>query len=335
MSITYVLIDYENVQPDLLPLLNHKHTRIIVFVGAGQKSIPFEFASAMQRLGSRATYIKLSGNGSNALDFHIAFYTGVLFTRDPHANIYIISKDTGFDPLLQHIRARRVNVYRLENIRDIPYVEQGRTCSACHISSTSQRNKNGHASLVQESAPTLPQPESSRTNENQASPLYEATSHNETSRALTSVQTSAMASPAPAASAPNGVHAPTPHMVATTGDQECVSTPAQASATPSTAPAIPTPGGNSPYLGEPVAAASKNSILTSLGLDERVRLVVGHLTKSNKSRPAKVESLRNYIHSLFKRALTDQEVDAIVITMMRSKLLSIDEIRRVTYSLPE
>lgn len=133
-----------------------------------------------------------------------------------------------------------------------------------------------------------------------------------------------MTSPALAASATNGVHAPTPHTVATTGDQECVSTPAQAPATTPTTPAIPTTGDNSPYLGEPVTAASKNSILTSLGLDERVRLVAGHLTKYKKSRPAKVETLRNYIHSLFRKTLTDQEVDAIVKTMMRSTLLSID-----------
>lgn len=219
----------------------------------------------MQRLGSRATYINLSGNDSNALDFHIAFYTGILVTRDPYADIYVISKDTGFDPLLQHIRSGRFNVYRFENIHDIPCIERGRTSSACHISSTSQQNKNGHASPVQAPAPTLPQPESSMTNGNQAPPLHEATPYQETRRALTSRQTSTMTSPALAASATNGVHTPTPHTVATTGD-------------------------NSPYLGEPVTAASKNSILTSLGLDERVRLVAGHLTKYKKSRPAKVES---------------------------------------------
>lgn len=64
----------------------------------------------MQRLGSRATYINLSGNDSNALDFHIAFYTGILVTRDPYADIYVISKDTGFDPLLQHIRSGRFSM---------------------------------------------------------------------------------------------------------------------------------------------------------------------------------------------------------------------------------
>jgi len=65
----YVLIDYENVQPDLMPLLSETNIYVIVFVGAAQKSVPVDFAAAMQRLGSRATYIKLSGNGSNALDF--------------------------------------------------------------------------------------------------------------------------------------------------------------------------------------------------------------------------------------------------------------------------
>ncbi len=81
----YVLIDYENVQPDLMPLLSETNIYVIIFVGAAQKSVPVDFAAAMQRLGSRATYIKLSGNGSNALDFHIAFYLGVLAVRDSAA----------------------------------------------------------------------------------------------------------------------------------------------------------------------------------------------------------------------------------------------------------
>lgn len=124
MTANYILIDYENVQPDLLPLLDCKQMRVIVFVGAGQKSVPFEFASAMQRLGSRAAYLKLSGNGSNALDFHIAFYLGVLAVRDSAAHVHIISKDTGYDPLVQHLRAQNIKAQRFEDVLDIPIIKK-------------------------------------------------------------------------------------------------------------------------------------------------------------------------------------------------------------------
>lgn len=68
----------------------------------------------MQRLGRRATYVKLSGNVSNALDFHIAFYLGVLAVRDSAAYFHIISKDTGYDPLIQRLRARDIKAHRFE-----------------------------------------------------------------------------------------------------------------------------------------------------------------------------------------------------------------------------
>jgi len=98
--------------------------RVIVVVGAGQKSAPLQFALAMHRMGSRATCVKLSGNGANALDFHIAFYPGVLAVRDPEAHLHIISKDTGYDPLIQHLRAKNIKAHRFVDILDIPLVKK-------------------------------------------------------------------------------------------------------------------------------------------------------------------------------------------------------------------
>src|SRR5450759_3842883 len=69
-----VLIDFENVQPASLQALEHERYRVVVFVGATQVRLPFEIVSAIQRMGDRAEYVRISGTGPNALDFHIAFY---------------------------------------------------------------------------------------------------------------------------------------------------------------------------------------------------------------------------------------------------------------------
>ena len=61
-------------------------------------------ASVLQRMGERATYVKIAGNGSNALDFHIAYYIGRIAATEPDACFNIISKDTGFDSFLSSIR---------------------------------------------------------------------------------------------------------------------------------------------------------------------------------------------------------------------------------------
>jgi hypothetical protein len=126
----YVLIDYENVQPAALTILDQEHVKILIFVGANQTKIAIEVASALQRMGSRAEYIQISANGPNALDFHIAFYIGQLAAADPGAFFHIISKDTGFDPLIQHLKSKKIIVRRSSVVADIPMVKASTAISS-------------------------------------------------------------------------------------------------------------------------------------------------------------------------------------------------------------
>lgn len=123
MRTNYVLIDYENVQPVTLNALEKEHFKVIVFVGASQTKITFDIATSLQRLGANASYVKISSNGSNALDFHIAFYIGQIAATDPSAYFHIISKDTGFDPLIAHLKTKKIFATRSSIINDIPIVK--------------------------------------------------------------------------------------------------------------------------------------------------------------------------------------------------------------------
>lgn len=123
MRTNYVLVDYENVQPSALTALEKEHFKIIVFVGAGQSKVNFDVAASLQRLGPNASYVKISGNGSNALDFHIAYYIGQLAAAEPDAYFHVISKDTGFDPLITHLKAKKVLACRSRDVSDMPIVK--------------------------------------------------------------------------------------------------------------------------------------------------------------------------------------------------------------------
>lgn len=123
MRNNYVLIDLENVQPESLAQLAQEHFKVLVFVGANQTKLPFEFAASLQQMGSRAEYIKISGSGSNALDFLIAYYIGLLSASDATARFHIISKDAGFDPLIRHLKTKKVLAGRVKAITDIPLVK--------------------------------------------------------------------------------------------------------------------------------------------------------------------------------------------------------------------
>lgn len=120
MKTNYVLIDYENVRVTSLALLNGEHFRVWVFLGPNNTKLETSLVLAIQELGDRAVYVTLKTRGANALDFHIAYYLGALAKADPTGFFHIISKDTGFDPLIQHLKTKKISVARSSSIEAMP-----------------------------------------------------------------------------------------------------------------------------------------------------------------------------------------------------------------------
>jgi hypothetical protein len=129
LATNYVLIDFENVQPSNLEVLRKHPFRVLVFVGANQTKVPFDLASAMQALGASAEYVKIAGSGNNALDFHIAYYVGELAANEPDAFFHIISRDTGFDPLIKHLKSKKIKVQRERDLAEIPVLRMSSATS--------------------------------------------------------------------------------------------------------------------------------------------------------------------------------------------------------------
>ena len=123
MRTNYVLIDFENVQPKSLDQLAGDPFKIFVFVGAHQTKLPSKIKTSLTRLGDRAEYIKISRKGRNALDFHIAYYIGQFAAADPSGYFHIISKDTGYDPLIHHLRTKKIFAGRVKAISEIPLLK--------------------------------------------------------------------------------------------------------------------------------------------------------------------------------------------------------------------
>ena len=120
----YIFIDFENVQPTSFEFPEDYPFKVIVFVGASQTKIPIELATSMQNLGDNAEYVIISGNGKNALDFHITFYLGKLYEKDPEGYFHIISKDTGFDILIKHLKEKKALINRYNDIGEVPALKQ-------------------------------------------------------------------------------------------------------------------------------------------------------------------------------------------------------------------
>ena len=93
--------------------------RILLFIGESQNKIPFELVKSAQKLGSRLEWIKIDGNGNNALDFHIAYHLGGQVEKESSNEYVILSKDKGFDPLVRYVTRQNVKCRRISSIIEI------------------------------------------------------------------------------------------------------------------------------------------------------------------------------------------------------------------------
>ena len=114
MTLEIFLIDFENVQPAGLGRLKPGECLIKVFLGQSQTKLPLDLSRALQPFGTSVEYVAISGNGPNAVDFHIAYYLGRLADTHRGAHFTIVSRDKGFDPLIAHVCAQKIPCNRLE-----------------------------------------------------------------------------------------------------------------------------------------------------------------------------------------------------------------------------
>ena len=113
---TILLIDYENVTQVRLTDIQQPNLKIFIFVGCAQVKIPFELVREAHQLGAAVEWIGVEGMGPNALDFHVAFYLGQISFQSPTSNYLILSRDRGFDPLIQHLDKLGISCKRIDSL---------------------------------------------------------------------------------------------------------------------------------------------------------------------------------------------------------------------------
>ena len=116
---TTLFIDYENVQNVALSQLTTKNMDIKLFVGNLQNKIPFGMVTEAQRLGDQLEWVKIEGQGKNALDFHIAFFLGYYSSQNDIDEFIILSKDKGYDPLVKFLNSRNTKCRRINSLLEL------------------------------------------------------------------------------------------------------------------------------------------------------------------------------------------------------------------------
>ncbi len=122
MTKKLLLVDLENKHKvDLSPL--DENFRAIIFVGANQNPPKAARKPATAHRFKRVDFLKISGSGKNALDFHIAFELGRTFETAPNTECFVLSGDKGFDPLLNHLNNNGMSCRRIESIGELVPVD--------------------------------------------------------------------------------------------------------------------------------------------------------------------------------------------------------------------
>ena len=102
-------------------------------MGANQKDrLPFSHVQHFQKYSHLVRLLAVSSVGKNALDFHIAYLLGQLTAADAGAQFFIVSQDTGFDPLVQYLRREGLAVARAGSFARLPFLQDSAALPADH-----------------------------------------------------------------------------------------------------------------------------------------------------------------------------------------------------------
>lgn len=116
----YYFIDYENVHADGLTGVEQiaEDDIVCVMYTEQSKSFSLELVEKIAKQKARLESYKAGTGTKNALDFQLSSYLGYIIAKNTDAAVeyHIVSKDTGFDCLVDFWRSRNVNVKRIANL---------------------------------------------------------------------------------------------------------------------------------------------------------------------------------------------------------------------------
>jgi len=119
--LNHVFVDFENVHQIDASVIGTKSVNFTLLLGAKQTKIDAGLVEKLMAHAASVQLVRLASSGKNALDFTLAYYVGRTVSVDPAAYIHIVSKDKGFDPLVEHLRSRRIPARRHDSLATLTF----------------------------------------------------------------------------------------------------------------------------------------------------------------------------------------------------------------------
>ena len=117
----HVFVDFENVHQVDLSVIGSKAVCFTLLLGARQTKLDAALVEKLMEHAASVRLIRLASSGRNALDFTLAYYVGREVMTDPGGYFHIVSKDTGYDPLIEHLRSRHIHAHRHDDFTTLTF----------------------------------------------------------------------------------------------------------------------------------------------------------------------------------------------------------------------
>jgi hypothetical protein len=119
--LNHVFVDFENVHQIDASVIGSKAVSFTLLLGAKQTKLDAGLVEKLMEHAASVQLIRLASSGKNALDFALAYYVGRAVSANPAASIHIVSKDTGYDPLIEHLRSRHIHAFRHDSFATLTF----------------------------------------------------------------------------------------------------------------------------------------------------------------------------------------------------------------------
>ena len=137
----YIFVDYENIHEVELDLIADRPAKVILVLGERHKKLPVDLVKKLLKYPTQVRLVEAGRSGKNALDFVLAYLIGVQATTDRTGHFHILSRDKGFDALIEHVKKNDIFADRHESFAKIPVLQSG--TAAAPVSPGSARKGAG------------------------------------------------------------------------------------------------------------------------------------------------------------------------------------------------
>lgn len=153
----HLMIDFEKVQPADLDCLDPDSVHVWMFLGTEQQeTLPLRLCESLCRFGKKVHFVRVQNKAATALDFYLSFYLGKIIDHDPNPIIGILSQDSGYDVLVEHVQQslQAKHILRVASLHELQ--ERSREINA--FTEPNDKNPSPFASLVQPQRKVAEQP---------------------------------------------------------------------------------------------------------------------------------------------------------------------------------